>query len=294
MKVRTFKILLSIVVTFSIGYYLLRQQFHSGKERPLIIAHGGAKLLFPENTMIAFDGSDSIGVDMLEMDILLTKDSILICHHSENLKGTTEIDGNIADYTLDELKEFNFGYNFKDLSGCYTYRDKYIPVTSLEDVFIKYGKKYAMCIELKNKDSQSGDIAIRKLYALLEKYNMKNKVIVSCFDDNIMARFRQVSKESVCTATAQAESKKLIILSNLFLDFIYTSKHSVMQVPTEANGFQLDKQRLVDAAHNRNMEIHYWTVNEPEEIKKLIKLKVDGIITDRPDIVKQVMNEVNN
>lgn len=281
---------------FSIGY-ILCQQFYSPqlaeKRHPLIIAHGGSKLLFPENTMIAFDGSDSIGVDMLEMDVLLTKDSILVCHHNENIKNTTGIDGYIIDYTLAELRQFNFGYNFKDLSGSYNYRDKYVPIASLEDVFIKYGR-YAMCIEIKNKDNKLGNVAIEKLYALLEKYNMKNKVIVSCFNDSIISNFRHISKRSVPTATGEAESRKIIMLSKLYLDFIHETKHTVIQVPMEVNGFRLDEQRLVNAVHNKNMKIHYWTVNEPDKIKRLLELKVDGIITDRPDIVKQVINETNN
>ena len=110
----------------------------SKNSRPLIIAHGGAKELFPENTMVAFDGSVAIGIDMLEIDVCLTKDDILITHHDKTIDSMTNGTGKIREYTYEELKVFNFGDGFKDLDGNNPYSDTVVSVTKLSDVFAKY------------------------------------------------------------------------------------------------------------------------------------------------------------
>lgn len=82
---------------------------------PFVVAHGGCKHLFPENTMAAFDGAVALGVDMLEMDVRLTADSVLVTHHDDTLRRTSDGEGLIIGYTLEELGRFNFGAKFAGL-----------------------------------------------------------------------------------------------------------------------------------------------------------------------------------
>ena len=92
-------------------------------ERPLVIAHGGAKLMNPENTVMAFDYAYNIGVDVLEMDLRLTKDNVLITHHNETIDETSDHTGLVMDYTYDELVQMNFGAKFTDYEGKQPYKN---------------------------------------------------------------------------------------------------------------------------------------------------------------------------
>ena len=105
---------------------------------PFVVAHGGCKHLFPENTMVAFDGAVALGVDMLEMDVRLTADSVLVTHHDDTLRRTSDGEGLIIGYTLEELGRFNFGAKFAGLEKKYPYRNCRVRITTLESVLLKY------------------------------------------------------------------------------------------------------------------------------------------------------------
>ncbi len=258
---------------------------------PLIIAHGGSKQLFPENTMMAFDGVDQFHPDVMEMDVVLTKDSILITHHDPTIKRLSNGEGKVADYTYEELKLFNFGAKFKDLDGNYPYRDTIIPPANLEDVLAKYSSKYQFCIELKDYSPELGQRAARQLYSLLKKYNMEDRTLVACFEDDVLKYFREITEEKVHVSSGKKQTKQFVILDMLFLGNFFTGKTAALQIPIEREGFKLDKKSLIETAHRKNIAVHYWTINKEEEMRHLIDLGVDGIITDRPDLLIKVLKE---
>lgn len=263
-------------------------------DKPQIIAHGGAKLLFPENTMVAFDGSAGIGVDILEMDIRITKDGVLVTHHNETIDETSNGKGRVIDLTFDELQKFNFGYNFKSLEGKYTYRDKEVKIPTLEDVIKKYNS-YNMIIELKD-EGETGFKAAEKLKELLTKYNMENKVIIASFNDDVLNYFKKITGGKIRTSTAHDETQKFTILHLLFSDLFYFGEDSAFHPPT-THGFigltiHFDTKRFIRSAHRRNMAVQYWTINDKEEMKKLIEIGADGLMTDRPDLMKELLSEM--
>jgi len=260
--------------------------------KPLIIAHGGTKKLAPENTMRAFDMADSIGTDMLEMDIQMTKDSILITFHDDILDKRTNTTGYIKDYTFENLKDVNFAFNYRDTAGYYPYRESKINVTSLESVFEKYSTKHPMCIEIKVYDEIPAQVACRQLHRLINKYNIADKVIVSCFEDNILKYFRIISDNKIRTAASLKETKTFVLLNTFHFAQLFMDDVDVLQIPVEKSGYKLDDKNLIDAAHRKNIAVHYWTINDPEEMKRLIEIGADGIITDRPDIMREVLNEI--
>ncbi|MDR3061957.1 MAG: glycerophosphodiester phosphodiesterase [Dysgonamonadaceae bacterium] len=267
-------------------YYIIEK----GKA-PLIIAHGGSKQLFPENTMMAFDGVDQFRPDVMEMDVVLTKDSVLITHHDPTIKRLSNGEGKVADYTYDELKQFNFGYNFKDTNGNYPYRDTIIPPAKLEEVLAKYGEKYQFCIEVKDYSPELGQRAARQLYRLLQKYSMEHRTLVACFEDDVLDYFRQITEGKIHVSSGKKQTKQFVILDMLFLGNFFTGKSSALQIPVKRDGFKLDKKSLITTAHRKNMAVHYWTINNEQEMKDLIDLGIDGIITDRPDLLIKVLKE---
>lgn len=263
----------------------------SSNGRPLVIAHGGAKKLFPENTMVAFDGSVAIGIDMLEMDVCLTKDDILITHHDKTIDAMTNGSGNIRDYTYEELKAFNFGDGFKDLNGNNPYADTIVSVTKLEDVFKKYPN---MLYNVEIKDGgETGEKAASILYKLIKDNKLENQILVPSFDDETINHFRELTNNSILTSSAREETKKYIYYHLAQMDnLVFDIKYEAMQLPLSDSGVNLATKAIMNDAHRRNIAVHYWTIDDKETMRDLILRGADGIITDRPDLLNEVLDEL--
>ena len=130
-------------------------------QSPWIIAHGGSKALWPENTLMAFKGSMNIGVDALEMDVNITKDGVLVCHHDATIDRMSDGEGNVADFTFEELQAFNFGEGFEDIDGNFPYQDDLVPVPSLESVIVEF-PDIPLIIEIKNSGELGEQAAARQ------------------------------------------------------------------------------------------------------------------------------------
>jgi glycerophosphoryl diester phosphodiesterase len=259
-------------------------------QRPLVIAHGGGQGLEPPNTLAAFAHSVKLGCDVLEIDIHLTKDGALVTLHDDTLDRTSDGTGHAIDFTLAELKERNFGFKFKDPSGARPYRDQPVRLATLEELFTRF-PTMPMVIELKDRET-NGARAAAELARLIEKYQRTASVIVASFDDATLAEFRRASGDRVFTATAMQTARQFVICNKAWLDWFAPTGHQALQIPVAAAGFQLDTPSLIRAAHRRNMAVHYWTINDADEMKRLILLGADGIMTDRPDRMLKVLAEM--
>ena len=263
----------------------------SHNKRPLVIAHGGAKDLFPENTMVAFDGAVAIGIDMLEIDVCLTNDNILITHHDKTIDDMTDGSGNVRDYTFDELQVFNFGDGFEDLEGNNPYADSHVSVTSLSDVFEKY-PDMLYNVEIKD-EGEIGEIAASTLYQLIQDYSLEDQILVPSFSDDTINYFRELTNNSIMTSSAQEETKKFIYFHLAQLDkLVFDIKYEAMQLPLSNSGVNLATKAIIRDAHRRNIAVHYWTIDDKETMKELILMGADGIITDRPDLLNEVLDEL--
>lgn len=258
--------------------------------RPLVIAHRGASGLHPENTMVAFDGSIEIGVDVLEMDLHITKDGELVVHHDATIDRTSNGSGSVYDFSYDELLEYNFGYEFKNSNGEYPFRDSYVKIPKIDEVFHKY-PSMTMIIELKNTGIL-GYAAGEKLALLITQYNMQDKVMVASFHDDVLNHFNKITNGTISTSTANNETRRFVILNLLFMDFFYSGDGVALQLPLKASGIDLTRKRLIQSIHRRNIALQYWTINNEDDMRRLIKLGADGIMTDYPDILLQVLSEM--
>jgi len=257
---------------------------------PLVIAHGGAKQLFPENTMLAFDSVTAMGVDMLEMDVRLTKDSILVCRHDATIDRMSDGTGKVIDYTYEELKQFNFGYGFQALDGSYPYRNSRVGITKLEDVLDRFSYM-AFNIEIKD-ENDTGNLAAEKLADLINKYILPEQVIVASFHDDVLDHFLAYSNKELPISTSQKEATKLVVSGKSFTGGLYHPEAVAVQLPLKQLGLNLATRRVINSAHRHNMAVHYWTINDKEEMQDLIDKGADGIITDRPDLLMELLKEM--
>lgn len=269
----------------------IKQKSFFNHNRPLVIAHQGGELLAPSNTMASFENAANMGVDVLETDIHITKDGHLVTIHDPSVDRTTNGKGNVADLTLAELQALDAGYHFKDLDGSYSFRGKGVYIPTVEEMFQRFDD---MKIEIEIKDDNPPERIEEiapKLWKLIEKYQMEEKIIIGSFDQKILQTFEKYAKGRVAITAGRQEVKSFVVFHKFFLRNLYVPKVDAFQIPVEDSGFDLTDQRLIDGAHRLGMEIHYWTIDDPKTMEKLIDAGADGILTNRPDLLLKLLEE---
>ncbi len=268
-------------------------------DTPLVIAHGGAKKLNPENTILAFDNVYEMGVDVLETDLCMSKDGVLVTHHNKTIDATSDGKGKVSDYTYEELKQFNFGYQFHDIHGEMPYHEinddalkaKLVPMR-VEDMFARYGSNVLYIMEIKDEGTL-GKQAAKKLNALIQKYDLEKYVCVASFDQEVLDYFLEIRDPEIITSLDYDTATSFVIANLIGYGIFMDYEGYGMQLPMEERNIPLGDKYLIWKVHKNDMFVHYWTIDEKEDMKKLIQNGADGIITDRPDLLFEVLEELN-
>lgn len=252
--------------------------------QPLVIAHQGGDGLWPGDTMFAFQRAVDLGVDMLEMDMHATSDGHLVMMHDAAVDRTTDGSGQIKDMTLAELKALDAGYDWSPDGGqTFPYRGQGITAATLDEVFTAF-PGVPMNIEIKQVEpSIAGSFC-----EAIRQYGMVDKVLVASFRAQALEEFRQACPE-VSTSTSEEEVRNFFFRHLAFLGGTYTPQAQAVQVPEYSAGFHVLTPRFVRDAHNRNLAVHAWTINQVDEMERMVELGLDGIITDYPDRLLEVL-----
>ncbi len=261
-----------------------RAYYSDDMNYPLVIAHQGGDEVWPGDTLFAYQNAAALGVDVLEMDIHISRDGVLVLMHDEKVDRTTDGAGEIESMTLAELKQLDTGYDWSlDEGKTFPFRGQGITVTTLEEVFQAFPEKH-MTIEIKKSNASM----VKPFCELIRKYDMLDKVLVASFYDDKIKEFRTECPE-VATSSAKQETTVFVLLSKAFLSGFYSPKFLSLQVPEESGGITVMTEAFVRAAHARGLAVEVWTINDKETMQKLINWGVDGIITDRPDILMELL-----
>lgn len=259
-----------------------------------MLTHQGGEQLAPTNTMAAFDKADEIGgSDFFDIDVHMTKDGHLVGIHDETVDRTTNGHGRVDSYTLEELQQLDAGYHFQDLAGNYSYRGQGVKIPALEEIFSKYGSKYYLHFEVKDTYPKNGPAQIEeKLWRLVQKYHVEKRVIIASFERKIVDRFHQLAGGQVVIGASRAEIIRFVLAQRFHLPGLYFQKAQVLEIPTTRNGVNLKDRKLIERAHSLGMEVYYWTIDDPAEMRELIELGADGLFTSRPDLFKALREEM--
>lgn len=255
-----------------------RAVFERGKKRPLVFAHRGGGGLIPENTIGAFKFSAEMGVDVLELDVHSTLDGQLVVFHDTRVDRTTNGSGKISELTLDALKKLDAGYNFSTDGGLtFPFRGKGITVPTLQEVFDALPAQ-TFSIEPKQVEPS----VVKPLCELLRARKMTDNAIVGSFRQTAIDEFR-VECPEVATAATPREALTFAAMYETGLGLSYSPPMQVLQIPEKLGKLQVVTPGFIDTAHRLNLQVHVWTINETDDMKRLIDLNVDGIMTDYPD-----------
>ncbi|MCP4625525.1 MAG: glycerophosphodiester phosphodiesterase [bacterium] len=243
----------------------------------MVIAHRGGRSLGPENTLYTYRRAVDLGVDVLEIDVHLTLDNHLAVIHDKSVDRTTNGSGTVDSYKLADLQNLDAAYRWSADSGNpFSLRDTGIKIPSLTDVFKTFPQ---MRINIEIKDPKPA--AINSLCRTITDHNMSQKVMIASFSAGALKKFRSICP-AVATSAGSSEAIWFYSLQKVHMESAYTSNAQALQVPEKYGDQQIVNERFITAAHARNMRVQVWTVNDIDSMKRLLKLGVDGIMTDYP------------
>jgi len=248
---------------------------------PVPIAHRGSRLLWPENTLEAFESAVRLGYSHLETDLHMTKDGVLVCHHDVTVDRTTNGTGPVEAHTWSELQLLDAGHRHRSKDG-YRFRAGGVRIPSLEEA-VKAFPDVRFVVDLKADGMEEA------LMALIERHSLHDRFIVGSFHDYRLERFREVSGGSVPTSTGRDVSRLWVLASRVGRGV--PSEAKALQLPTQVRGVRVVDEKLVASAHRAGLQVHVWTLNRTEDMARYLDIGVDGIITDRPDLLKDVLIE---
>jgi glycerophosphoryl diester phosphodiesterase len=240
---------------------------------PAIIAHRGASAHAPENTIAAFELAVSQGADAIELDLDICQDEHLMVIHDRSVDRTTEGSGWIKDLSLSTLKQLDAGSHF-DIA----YKGE--PIPTLDEVFEIFGNRIVINIELKRSAGSVNRLA-EKVATAIHRHRLLDSIIISSFYPSILFSIRKILPD-IAIALLTVRGVK---------GAFFRSRIARLLVPYQALHPDLNDVSisLVRRIHNIGGRINVYTVNNPEDIVSLINTGVDGIITNDPLLMKNIL-----
>jgi len=290
-------------------------------ELPMIAAHRGGSDNFPENTLLAFrEAVETVGVDIVESDLYLTKDGYLVYNHDSYIDETCNVNGDLSldeveelckdkskrhyieDMTLAELQQYNFGYYFEDESGQRIYKDaenfaelglQMATAEQLFELFYESHPDLMFIVEIKNGGEQ-GVEACRILAEALAKYpGYEDQIVIGTFKDEIEQELK-TNYPHLLRGAPTGTAAKFVLTQYAGVNLFDNSDFACLQIPMSYDlgvEIPLVSQGLVNRAHRRNVAVQYWTINDADDMRRLIEMGVDCIMTDDPILMKEVLAE---
>ncbi len=292
------------------------------EDMPILIAHGGGNREFPDNTLEAFYNAYHVDPRVImETDVSITKDGVVILSHDTTLDRKTNVTGAIADWNYSDLiaERVDFGYtNPTDDRDCLSgerkhfatddgvekypvdvpYPDGVTPrdetvflATTLEELLLAFPDN-RINVEIK-QSGDTGFAALAEVLRLLDEHDAFDRVVLASFHEEIYDEYRRLQAagevpDCFMYSPANDAATRFVVLQMLGLDLFFTDGMCVFQLPMEEKGIDLSRASLVRAAHRHNLAVHYWTIDDEEDMRYLISIGADGIMTNYPTKLKAV------
>lgn len=240
---------------------------HSG---PLAFAHRGGAGAWPENTMPAFQGAIDLGYRYLETDVHLTADGVLVAFHDERLDRVTDRTGLISELTYDEVAAAKV--------------DGIEPIVVFEELLRSFP-------DARFNIDPKHDASVAPLIRVLKAANALDRVCVGAFSDRRLAEVRQLAGPTLCTGMGPRRVARLIASSRTAPKRQRREPYpeGAAQVPTNQGRLPIVTPAFVERAHRVGLQVHVWTIDDPDEMTRLLDLGVDGLMTDQPKVLKEVL-----
>lgn len=236
------------------------------RSTPFGIAHRGGDTKAPENTLAAFTAAVEAGYTHLETDVHLTADGVLVAFHDESLDRVAGHNASIRDMTVAEVQAIELGDGHR--------------VPRMEELFEAFPESYF------NIDPKSDD-AVEPLADLIERFEAVDRVCVGSFSDDRIRRIRELLGDRLCTSPGPKGAVRVVAAALLWPR--WSSPYGCLQVPVKAYGLRLDRPWLIRRIQRLGMQVHFWTVNERDEMERILDAGADALITDAIEVLAEVL-----
>jgi len=250
-------------------------------QHPILFAHRGGAALWPENTMAAFAGAFDLGIRYMETDVHLTADGVVVAFHDHTLDRLTNGSGRVDQWRWPDLRRLDAAAGFQAENG-YPLRGTGLGVLRFEDLVAAFPDA------LWNVDMKQSAV-VEPFADLVMRLGLEDRVMGSSFYDSRLRRFRRVTGGRVATSAGPREVAKMAAAAR-----IGRSAHidaDALQIPQRTGPFGLVNDRLLSVAAASGIAVHVWTVNDAPSMRSLFDAGVDGIMSDRPDVLVAVAHE---
>jgi glycerophosphoryl diester phosphodiesterase len=253
--------------------------------RPWLVAHRGGAALWPENTMEAFDGAVRLGASCLELDLRLSRDGVVAVFHDGDTARITGVPGPPEARSFDELTRLDAGFAFTPDGGrTFPFRGRGLRIPSLAEVLARHPSA-RLNVEAKSEDPSLA----AALAALLRGSGAVERVCVGSESDRQGRRLRRLLPEA-CHYLPRGAATRHVLAARAGLGrLLPRDGWDCAELPVRSRGIEVATARVVRHFHARGMPVLFWTVDEEAEMRRLLALGADGIITDRPDRLARVL-----
>jgi len=256
---------------------------------PVICAHRGDSAFYPENTLPAFHSAAELGVDCIESDVHLTADGECVLWHDSTVDRMTDGKGQISSFTLTELRKLDAGYGYRNPEGDFPFRNQGICIPTLAET-LEALPAMRFNLDLKGTSLKLAERFIDTIYA----FDAQHRVLGASFHHRQVSRIRRLGPDIV-TSFSEAEARRLLIsrwCGLLSLSFPFAGK--ILQVPEYAGKIHVVTPGLIGKLHENKVKVQVWTINEEEDMKRLLAMGVDGIISDDPRLLMKVIQDIRS
>ncbi len=261
----------------------MKHPFFNGLRAPLHISHRGGAALMPENTLPAFEAAVRLWrTDMLEIDIQLTKDGELVVAHDETVDRCTDGEGPVSSFTYPQLQQLDAGFRFSPNDGkSFPLRGSGVKIPRLVEV-LRLFPKLRFNIELKTLQTLDGFVEV------VRNEGAENRICAGSEHDEIAFMLSAAMPEAVLFYPRDCLTQFILPLKSGEPP-VDDARFTVLDMPLYFQGVRLFDAALRDEAARRGKWINVWTIDDPYEMRKVIGQGVGGVMTDRPDLLREVM-----
>ena len=244
--------------------------------RPRVFAHRGGCALGPENTIAAFDLGMAAGADGLELDVHLSADGVVVVHHDETLDRTTNVAGQLCRLTAAELSTVDAAYRFEH-DGRFDFRGQGVGISTLREVLRRYSD-IPIIVEMKVDSAEMG----QAVAADVRGADAVGRVCAAGFGPRAVHAARAALPEMATSAAAP--EVRLALYRSWVRWPVRNVAYGGYQVPEMAGGHRIVSPPFIRHAHGAGLEVQVWTVDEREDMNRLLSWGVDALISNRPDL----------
>ncbi len=243
-----------------------------------VIAHRGASAYFPENTIPAFEAAIEMNADMIELDVLLSKDNVPVVFHDESLDQKTDGKGLVIDYTYEELSKFDAGSWFDS-------KFEGLRIPTLQEVLELTNGKILVNIEIKPEAVRENvdNGVVNHVLKLVEELSMQEQVVISSFDYRVVERVKKYDSKI-----------KVALLYEREQSYGRSPKKLVKDYAADAFNFSVNElaDNWVQELKVNKVPFFVYTINDEDLMESVLRKGARGIFTDKPDVLSKIVDQV--